>query len=140
MIRKFRESDIDEVMALWLNANIQAHSFVDSNYWKDNFQMVKELIPQADVYIYEVDGKILGFTGVSENYIAGIFVDEKYRSQGIGKKLLDYLKGICPELTLQVYEKNTKAVDFYKREKFEITGTGIDTFTNEKEFYMKWKN
>lgn len=138
MIRKFRENDIDEVMTLWLNSNKEAHSFVDSNYWEDNYQMVKELIPQADVYVYEADGNILGFAGVSENYIAGIFVDGNYRSQGIGKKLLDYLKEVYTELTLQVYEKNSRAVDFYKREGFEIEAEGIDDFTNEKELYMKW--
>ena len=139
MIRKFQEKDIDEVMNLWLNTNIQAHNFIDDYYWKNNFQVVKGLIPQAEVYIYEKNGEILGFAGVAENYIAGIFVKAEYQSCGIGNKILKHLKEIYSELTLKVYEKNSRAVNFYQRENFKIEAEDIDEAVNEKEFFMKWK-
>lgn len=42
MIRKYVDSDIDAVMQIWLNTNIQAHSFISPDYWKNNFDVVKE--------------------------------------------------------------------------------------------------
>ena len=35
---------------------------------------------------------------------------EEARSQGIGKALLDFLKAKKPELHLNVYQKNTRAI------------------------------
>ncbi len=138
MIRRFNKNDIDEVMKIWLNSNVQAHSFINKSYWEENYPMVKEMIPQAEVYIYEEENKICGFIGLAENYIAGIFVDEKFRGKRIGQKLLNYAKEIKEELTLQVYEKNTGAVRFYKREKFIIKTAQEDETAGEKEFFMIW--
>ena len=51
MIRKFETKDLDEVMSLWLHVNIEAHSFVEEDYWKKNYEMIRELIPKAEVYV-----------------------------------------------------------------------------------------
>ena len=48
--------------------------------------MVREMMPQAEVYVYE-DGKthhISGFIGLTENYIAGLFVRESAQLTGTG--------------------------------------------------------
>ena len=46
MIRKFKESDINLIMEIWIDTNIKAHSFISEQYWKDNFEFVKEMILQ----------------------------------------------------------------------------------------------
>ena len=48
---------------------------------------------QAEVYVYEDDKMIQGFVGLSNEYIEGIFVSAEMQSQGIGKILLNYVKG-----------------------------------------------
>ena len=53
--RKYVACDIDSVMQIWLNTNIQAHSFISQDYWKSNFDLVKEMIPLAEIYVHEVD-------------------------------------------------------------------------------------
>ena len=53
MIRAFQPADLNSVCALWLAANLQAHSFIPSEYWKANQALVRELLPQAEVYVYE---------------------------------------------------------------------------------------
>lgn len=141
MIRKFKKNDINEiedVMKIWLNCNVQAHDFIDKTYWENNYQMVKEILPQVEVYVYENENEILGFVGLTENYIAGIFVKRDMQSKGIGKQLLDYIKKLKNNLTLQVYEKNQRAVKFYTKENFKIQSENIDENTNEKEFLMSW--
>ena len=42
------------------------------------------------------------------------------QSQGIGKILLNYAKDKRNKLHLNVYQKNARAISFYKREGFEI--------------------
>ncbi len=139
MIRKMKHEELNRVMDIWLETNIKAHNFIPDEYWKDNFELVKGLISQAEIYIYEKNKNILGFIGMSGNYIAGIFVKEKEQSKGIGKELLNFVKDIKKELSLNVYEKNVKAVNFYKRENFHVINEGIDEAAGEKEFSMKWK-
>lgn len=140
MIRKFQKSDIKEVMKIWLEGNVDAHSFVQEEYWKSNFQMVKEQLSQAEVYVYEDNGTLEGFIGLQKDYIAGIFVKKEYRSNGIGKELLDYAKAIHRELTLNVYKKNCRAFEFYKREGFLVVSEEIDQETGEADIAMRWLN
>lgn len=139
MIRKFDEKDLHAVMELWLESNIEAHDFIDSRYWKENYSKVEEMLPQAEIYVYEEAKKIAGFIGLTGNYIAGIFVGKACRSNGIGRRLLDYVKEERETLMLQVYEKNRRAVCFYKREGFYIVQEQTEEGTGEKEFLMEWK-
>ena len=54
------------------------------------------------------------------------------QSQGIGKILLNYAKDKRNKLYLNVYQKNARAISFYKREGFEIQHSGLDEATGEK--------
>lgn len=140
MIRTFRENDLTAVMKIWLDTNIKVHSFIPKAYWADNYAAVKEMLPQAEVYVYEDNDthQIVGFIGLTNNYIAGIFVKEAAQSKGIGKQLLNYVKEIKTFISLSVYQKNERAVSFYQREHFIIQSENIDDCTDEKEFIMNW--
>lgn len=140
VIRRFTENDLITVMEIWLETNIKAHNFIPKGYWTDNYAAVKEILPHAEVYVYEDDDthQIFGFIGLTNNYIAGIFTIEAAQSKGIGKQLLDYVKEIKSEMSLSVYQKNIRAIAFYKREQFIIQSENIDNATNEKEFFMTW--
>ena len=107
MIRKYVDGDIDAVMQIWLNTNIQAHSFISQDYWKSNFDMVKEMMPLAEIYVHEVDNanQIDGFIGLNNDYIEGIFIKDVAQSKGTGKQLLDQVKKIKSTLKLNVYQK-----------------------------------
>jgi putative acetyltransferase len=139
MIRKFNLNDLNEVMEIWLEANLLAHDFIEREYWENNYEGVKEMLPEATIYVKESDGKIEGFMGLMDHYIAGIFVSPRLQSKGIGKELLDYCKERCEELSLQVYQKNAGAVRFYEREGFTIAREQQDSNTNEKEYVMEWR-
>ena len=134
------EHDLTSVMQIWLDTNIKTHNFISKEYWSANFGTVKNILPQAEIYVYEndTDNTIAAFIGLTENYIEGIFVREDLRSQGIGKQLLDHVKVIKPALSLNVYQQNVGAIRFYKREGFSIRSETIDENTNEKEFCMIW--
>lgn len=140
MIRNFQIEDIDQIMKIWLDSNIDAHSFIKREYWISNASDVKKQLLHAEIYVYEQESKIVGFVGMQDNYLAGIFVDKNARSKGIGKQLLEYIKGIHQEFTLSVYKENKGAVNFYEREGLTtIIIEDMDKATNNIELLMQWK-
>ncbi|HEX3038052.1 MAG TPA: N-acetyltransferase [Oscillospiraceae bacterium] len=138
MIRKLKNNELETVMKIWLKTNIAAHDFILEDYWQENYELVKTMLPDAAVFVYESDNEILGFIGLMENYIAGVFIDANSQSKGIGKALLDYVKKSHLELSLQVYKKNLQAINFYQREDFVVTNEQTDENTGEPEFVMSW--
>ncbi len=137
MMREFKINDIDKIMSIWLDTNVESHSFIEKDYWVSQFDEVKAMLPSADIYIYEEDD-IYGFIGLVDNYIAGIFVLQDKQSQGIGKTLLDYVKTKRNKLTLNVYKQNAKAIQFYLRESFVADEEKIDKNTGHIELSMSW--
>lgn len=139
MIRPLQASDLAGVAEIWLNTNQKAHNFIPAEYWQDHFEQVKQMLPLAEVYLYEEQGEIQGFIGLSGSYIAGIFVCGQAQSRGIGRKLLDCAKAGKNRLELRVYQKNARAIAFYRREQFEIQSECLDGETGEKEYLMAWE-
>ena len=139
MIRKFEKNDINPVMQIWKNENIKAHKFISKEYWKNNYNYVKEILPNAEIYVYVLKENIVGFIGINENYIEGIFIDTNNQWKGIGTSLLNKVKENRDNLTLSVYKKNINAINFYKKNDFIITSENIDKDTAEIEYTMTWK-
>lgn len=139
MIREFEDNDIDNIMQIWKCENIKAHNFIPKEYWENNYEYVKDILPNAEIYVFIVKEKIVGFVGIDNNYIEGIFVDTNNQSNGIGTSLLNKVKESRNNLTLSVYKKNTNAINFYKKNDFIITSESIDKNTNEIEYTMTWK-
>ena len=139
MIREFHVLDTEQIMELWLFGNMDAHSFVPEEYWRSHFNEVQEALLQANIFVCDIDGKVYGFIGLIDGYIAGIFVDKSHRSIGIGTQLLNYAKEKHNILSLSVYQQNSRAIAFYHREGFAILSEGVDEDTGEKEYTMFWK-
>ena len=54
MIRKFKQSDMESVLKIWLDSSIKAHDFIESNFWESNKDDMREIyIPSSENYIYE---------------------------------------------------------------------------------------
>ena len=138
MIRPFDLSDTDTVMKIWLSANIAAHDFIPKEYWLNNFETVKTMLPDSEILVYE-DGGIKGFIGVvDKSYIAGLFVEKQFQSCGIGSSLIEACKTRYSALTLDVYLKNERAVKFYIKHGFTIKDKKENSDTKELEYTMQW--
>ena len=107
-------------MKIWENENIRTHNFITKEYWENNYEYVKDILPNADIYVYILNEHIVGFVGVNNNYIEGIFVDINNQHSGI-------------------YKKNTNAIKFYEKNNFIIISENIDENTNEIQYIMTWK-
>ena len=139
VIRKMSDSDIDELVAIWLDGSIKAHDFIPEQYWIGNKTLMKtEYLPNAEVYIAEAGDRIDGFVALVENHIAAIFVRSEQQGKGVGTILLDYARALRSELVLHVYQRNAKSVSFYRARGFKIVAETLDEPTQEKEFLMRW--
>ena len=139
MLRTMRTDDLDYVVKIWLESNIQAHSFIESDYWKENKEKVRKMLPHSLIQVAEIDGHIVGFIGMNETRIEGLFVSSDFQSRGIGHSLIEWAKTGNEELTLSVYQKNQRALQFYLKEGFVIGERLMDQKTGEIELLMQWK-
>lgn len=71
MIRKLQKVDINRVADIWLKTNLKAH-FYSWTILDKYYEFVKEMLPQAEVYVYDDDKMIQGFIGINDEYIEGI--------------------------------------------------------------------
>ncbi len=138
-IRVFDTKDLDEVMEIWLICNLQVHDFISKKYWQNNFGEVQRVMQLATVYVWEEEGKILGFIGALEGFVAGLFVTESAQGKGIGTALLNKMKETFDTLSLGVYEKNVKAVRFYMKEGFKVQSERTEESTGAKELLLAWE-
>lgn len=72
--------------------------------------------------VYIEKGLVIGYLSYSIMYekaeINNVYVLKKYRNQGIGSKLLEYLLEkckICENITLEVRKDNVSALQLYKK-------------------------
>lgn len=120
MIQKFNHRQIDTIMRIWLEGNLDAHPFIDPQYWQNQSAAVRSAIQEADVYCYQEAGRVLGFIGLQGDYIAGIFVARHARDRGIGHQLITFIQAQHQHLTLDAYCQNKGAIHFYQRHHFRI--------------------
>ena len=80
--------------------------------------------------IAEDDGTGAGFIAVTGAHLDQLFVDPDYQKRGIGTYLLREALGRAPAIvTLNVFEQNAPAREFYRRHGFRE----VQRFLNEQE-------
>lgn len=139
MIREIENKDIDRIMAIWLESTIKAHNFISEEYWKNNYNTVKDVyIPIAETFVYEDKEDIKGFISIIDNkFIGALFVGTKYQRSGIGKELINYAIDRYKKLNLSVYKDNEKSVVFYINRGFEIVKEQVNEDSGYNEYIME---
>ena len=141
MIRNLQQSDIDQVIKIWLEASINSHNFVSSEFWKSKVKDMREIyIPSGETFVYEENGIIKGFLSLCNDTLAAIFVSPNSQGAGIGMSLMRKAKLIRDKLNLTVYKQNCKSVDFYKKCGFEIIKEQMDEHTGQPELLMTFNS
>ena len=72
MIRALRPEDLDQVMQIWLDANLEAHCFLPESYWCDHMEEVRAALPAAQVFVYQDWEGLQGFAGLTRSCTAGM--------------------------------------------------------------------
>lgn len=140
VMRRLSEKDIELALAIWLEGNLEAHSFIPAGYFKSNYDMVKSQMKEAEMYGFFENGELTGFIGIDGGHIEGLFVKKEYRKRGVGSALINHTLGLYNELTLEVYEKNLRAREFYKNLGFEEFDRQKGEATGEIQIEMRLKS
>ncbi|HEA3084409.1 N-acetyltransferase [Aeromonas dhakensis] len=138
-IRPFTPADTEAVLAIWLEASLQAHHFIEPAYWHANLAPMREIyLPAADSQVLCLGDQLLGFYSLHEGSLAALFVAPAQQGKGLGKALLEHAKGQLPALRLQVYQQNRTACDFYRAQGFQVAADAVDPHTGCAEWVMVW--
>ncbi|TBL88056.1 N-acetyltransferase [Hafnia alvei] len=141
MIRPAVKQDMPAIMALWLVSTTEAHPFISAQYWRESEAVVRDTyLPNALTWVAEDKGEIIGFISVLEQqFIGALFVEKSYHGKGIGQLLMMHVKMIFPQLMLEVYLENHRALRFYQREGFQTQDTQCNEDTQHKTAIMLWE-
>ena len=139
-IQRMTQSQRYEVLDLWLRSTTCDNSFLEANFWEKHYEKIKnDYLTTPDTFVYIVDGVIAGFICITnDNFIKGLFVDPKYRGQGIGTKLISFAKESFSILHVNVYTKNRAMIDFATHMGFIIDGARLHSSTGEIQYRMIW--
>jgi putative acetyltransferase len=140
LIRNYKETDLEEMVRIWYDASVRAHSFIPSSFWALNKNAMKEkYLLLAENLVLEEEGKIAGFISLVGERICVLFVEPEMQRKGVGRALLEHAKILKGKLSLKVYRKNENAFRFYEKCGFIAVGEEIDEFTDCVQILMEWR-
>lgn len=141
MIKQFEKNDIDTIMKIWKDNNQKFQKFIDNQYWIDNYVSTKDEFLKSKIYIYTEATKIKAFIVINNGKIINIQVMPEIQREGIGKILIQKVKKENSDLFVEIYEKNTNAILFFKAMGFRNIGKNTqknDNIANENVCQMCW--
>lgn len=111
------------LVGIWRTAVDATHDFL-ANADRDAIErrLADTYFPQVTLTVAEFDGHPAGFAGTAGEDLAMLFVDAGARGRGIGGALLAHVIAEQGVRTVDVNEQNQKAVGFYARKGFVVTG------------------
>jgi putative acetyltransferase len=105
MIREFRNSDMDDILDIWLSASIKSHDFVAPESWESLLGDMRDVyIPASETVVYACANGLTGFYCLFYNRLAALFVAPDRQGLGIGSALIQNAKQRRRHLYLTVYK------------------------------------
>ena len=143
-LRRYEPRDEDAAIALWLRTWQAAYPQIDFasrlDWWRERWR--RELVPSAEIVIAETDGVMAGLVTVDprSHYLDQIVVAPELWRSGVGAALLAEAKRISPaRLDLDVNTDNARAIHFYAKQGFVITGAGSNSISGKPVHRMSWQ-
>ncbi|QXI26473.1 GNAT family N-acetyltransferase [Pseudomonas vanderleydeniana] len=123
-IRQRIPSDNLALSELWLRSVRATHTFLGEADIQALYPQVRDLyLPAVQVWVEEnPDGRPAGFIGIDQDKVEMLFIEPEQRGQGIGTRLLDFVRQRCGPLSVDVNEQNPEAHGFYRHYGFHDTG------------------
>ena len=143
-LRRYTPADEDASVALWLRTWQAAYPALDFagrlDWWRQRWRT--ELLPAAEVTIAEADRDMVGFVTVDPRtlYLDQIVVAPEHWRSGVGATLIAEAKRLSPNgLDLDVNTDNARAIAFYRKLGFAITGAGENPTSGKPVHRMSWR-
>lgn len=129
MIRKCTPSDFERIYEI-INNGAQAYKgVIPAEYWKELYMSRDELRHELDdgieMWGFDDDGRLVGVMGIQRSknvtLIRHAYVCTSRQKQGIGGKLLSYLKELTDEpILIATWSNAGWAIRFYEKYGFQL--------------------
>ena len=144
-LRAFADEDLNGLLDLWVEAwaaTFPQIDFAARRVWfADHLGALSEEGATITVAVAD-DGSLAGFVTFDEEtqLLDQLCVARAHQGSGAAKLLLDSVKRRSPDgIVLAVTQANDRALRFYYREGFEITGEGINPTSRLPFWEMRWR-
>jgi putative acetyltransferase len=142
-LRPYRAADETATIELWRRTWQQAYPAIDFAarvaWWGERWR--GELVPAAAIVVAEIGGDLVGFVTVdaATGYLDQIVVAPETWGTGVAEMLLDAAKRLSPaRLELHVNTDNARAVGFYRKHGFAVTGEDVNPRSGAPVYVMRW--
>jgi putative acetyltransferase len=144
LLRPYNPDDEEAAIALWLRTWQTAYPAIDFAarvaWWRERWR--NELLPTAEIVVAEEAGSIIGFVTVDPRtrYLDQMVVAPEFWRSGVGGALIAQAERLSPEgLDLDVNTDNARAIRFYEKRGFVITGAGVNPISGKPVHRMSWR-
>lgn len=119
-IRAYEASDLHTLSAIWFDASMLAHPFLGEARLREQRALIEQVyLPEAETWVACRGGEPVGFIGLLDASIGGLFVAPALHGHGIGRALVEHALALKGTLDLEVYADNRDAHAFYTRLGFD---------------------
>jgi putative acetyltransferase len=143
-LRCYLPDDADAATALWQRTWQQAYPHIDFAarvaWWRERWQ--SELVPVCAITVAMVDGVMAGFVTVDPRtgYLDQLVVAPEAWGSGAAAALIAVAKEQAPQgLDLHVNRDNIRAVRFYEKHGFAVSGEEINPRSGAPVYRMNWR-
>ncbi len=142
-LRRYAEADEAAAIELWRRTWQLAYPAIDFStrvaWWRDRWR--SELVPATIITVAEYDGALVGFVTVDpqSGYLDQIVVAPETWGSALSAALLEEAKRIAPGgLELLVNQDNARAIRFYEKHGFVVTGADVNPRSGAPLHRMRW--
>ena len=123
-IRRACAGDFPALAGLWRRSLEATHDFLlPGDLERIGAEVATVYLPGlGEVWLAEEGGRPAGFLGCDGPHVEMLFVKPELFGRGVGGALLRHARNRHGALRLEVNEQNARALAFYQRQGFVITG------------------
>jgi putative acetyltransferase len=140
LIRRYAADDLPALLDVWYRAAQIAHDFLPEAFFdRERVAIAHDHMPNADAWVIEDGGVLVGFSALVGNEVGAIFVDPTRQGEGFGRALMDHAAARHETLELEVFEGNRVGRRFYDRYGFETVARSTHEPTGETMVRMRFR-
>jgi len=152
VLRAYAAADEAAAIELWRRTWQTAYPDIDFSariaWWRERWR--SELVPACTITVAETGGvvadagpaRMIGFVTVdpATGYLDQLVVAPETWGLQVARALIDTAKQIAPaRIDLDVNQDNARAIAFYKKHGFAISGKDVNARSGKPIYHMSWR-